>query len=262
MLLPVVHHHGFKCAGSTVVHLLNRNWRGNVLHIEHRIADRRIRCSEIVPHIVRGRHVAVTSHLLRMPAPGEAIAHVHFALVRDPIERLVSAFKFVPEERKRCGFDVFVEQNQHHACDFHVRHLARAGAGPDPGWRKDPAAVPLGEPHVLIGLVERFADAMFLLERRLQAVGCAFDGSTGARQNIGKGEAPDLPEATLQRLRELNADDYTLYARVGAAMDRELAAVDPDGKGRAEHARRAAARAGRKEPYLGVPPPKWTYLES
>lgn len=260
MTLSVAHHHGFKCAGSTVVHLLNRNWPQRVLHIEHRVVDRRIHCAQIREHAASKGLVAATSHLLTMPRPGEELAHVHFGLVRDPIARLVSAYKFVPEERKQGGFLGFVAANEHHACNFHVRHLTT----PEPdgkGWSARPDAVPLGAPRVLIGLVERFADSMFLLEHRLRAVGCAFDGSVGAAQNVGSGDAPQLDPAAMARLREQNALDYELYARVGAAMDAELLAVDADGSGRAEHRRRCERRAGEKETYLGVGPTGWTYLE-
>ena len=261
MTLSIAHHHGFKCAGSTFLHVLNRNWSGRVLHIEHRINDRRIHCDQVQPYLEHGHYDAVTSHLLTMPRPGEQFAHVHFGLVRDPIARLVSAYKFVPEESKFGGFLQFVAANRHHACDYHVRHLATPAASIAEGWRADPAAVPLGAAHVLLGLVERFDDSMFLLERRLAAVGCEFDGSVGGRQNVGRGDAPDIGEATLAQLRDYNLEDYRLYARVAAALDEELLAVDPSGEGRAEYRQRCAMRAGDQERYLGVPPPKWTYIE-
>lgn len=257
----VAHHHGFKCAGSTVVHLLNRNWPERVLHIEHRRADRRIHCEQVLAHVEPDRHVALTSHLLRMPSPGQEFAHVHFALVRDPIARLVSTYKFVPEERKLGSLSAFVAANALHASDFHIRHLGCGDAEHDEGWRRDPDCVPLESPHVLIGLVERFADSMFLLERRLAAVGCAFDGSVGQRQNVGTAEVMDLNPEQLAQLRAMNAEDYLLLERVNRALDRELAAVDPEFHGRIEYAKRCMAREDAKEPYLGVPPPQWTYLE-
>jgi len=261
--LLIAHHHGFKCAGCTVVHLLNRNWPEQVLHVEHRVVDRRIHCDQVRPHLDGGNYAGLTSHLLAMPARGEEIAHVHFGLLRDPIDRLVSAYNFVPEERRGGSFRAFVAANRHHACEYHVRHLgvqARAGQGAT-GWNSDPEAVRLGEPHVLLGLVERFEDTMFLLERRVAAAGGVFDGSVGGRHNVGKGEALPIDEDLVQELRELNAADYRLRDAIDAALDRELALVDPDGDGRAEYRVRCEARAGVAEPYLGMMPPTWTYLE-
>lgn len=266
-MLSVVHHHGFKCAGSTVVHVLNRNWPGRVLHVEHRVDVRRIQCGQVRSHAGQNGTVAVTSHLLTMPSPGEALAHVHFALVRDPIARFVSTYKFVPEADRCGGLLGYAAANRIHAGNFHVRHLAvvtPGGGVPQAecdGWSLRPDAVPLGAPHVLIGLVERFADSMFLLEHRLRAVGHAFDGSVGAAQNVGQGDEPELDGAALAWLREQNALDYELYARVAAQLDAELAAVDPDGSGRAEHLRRCAARCGQAEAYLGLAPELWTYLD-
>lgn len=263
MELAIAHHHGFKCAGSSVVHLLNRAWPGRVLHIEHRLADRRIHCGRVRDLVAVSGHMALTSHLLTLPPPGEAFAHVHFGLVRDPIARLVSAYKFVPEERKAGGFVEFVKMHEHHACNFHVRHLV-VPDGEAGDWRARPEAVPLGAPHVLIGLVERFADSMFLLERRLAAVGVAFDGSVAAAHNVGRGDGPQLEDEALVDLRLRNREDYELYDRVGEALDAELAAVDPDGDGRAEHRARCEARTGRTgrtEAYLGIGPTGWTYLD-
>jgi len=263
----LAHHHGFKCAGSTVVHLLNRNWPRKVLHIEHRVVDKRIHCAQLQPFLDRGDHPALTSHLLTMPPVGGEVAAVHFGLIRDPIQRLLSAYHFVPKERQLGGFLAFAAAHAHHACDFHARHLARqqllADGSPDRAadWRANAAAVPIGAPGVLIGLVERFDDSMFLLEQRLAAVGCKFDGSVGERQNVGKGNTLQLDDAALQQLHESNKLDYELYAKAGLELDRELALVDPSGVGRAEFQTRCAARAGKKEKYLGQPPPNWTYLE-
>lgn len=260
--LLVAHHHGFKCAGSTVVHLLNRNWPEQVLHVEHRLADQRIYCDQMPPLLEGRPYKALTSHLLAMPAPGQEIAHVHFGLVRDPIERLVSTYKFVPEERRRGGFRNFIEANRHHACDYHLRHLGVQGRGAIgiAGWQPDPAALRIDAPHVLLGLVERFADTMFLLERRIAAVGGVFDGSVGGRHNVGKGDPLDMDDQLLQELREQNAGDYLAVQAVGEAMDRELARVDPDGRGRAEHLARCEARTAAAEPYLGKSPLVWAYL--
>lgn len=263
----LAHHHGFKCAGSTVVHLLNRNWPGKVLHIEHRIVDRRIHCAQVAPFLAKSDYPALTSHLLTMPPVGGEIAAVHFGLIRDPIQRLLSAYHFVPKERQLGSFVEFAAAHAHHACDFHARHLARQQLATDGSydrandWRANAPAVPIGAPGVLIGLVERFEDSMFLLERRLAALGCKFDGSVGERQNVGKGSTLQLDEAELQSLRESNKLDYELYERAQTELDRELAEVDPSGAGRAEHRARCARRAGTRERYLGQAPKEWTYIE-
>lgn len=262
MQLSVAHHHGFKCAGSSVVHVLNRNWPRRVLHVEHRRPDHRIRCGDVRHLTTTGEHVALTSHLLTMPAPGQALAHVHFALLRDPLARLVSAYKFAPEQRRFGGFREFVRATAHYASDYQVRQLAVPGLDGD-GWEARPEAVPLGAPGVLLGLVERFADSMFLLEQRLAKVGIAFDGSVGAAHNAGGTREPELEldDAVVAEVRRLSAGDCALRERVAASMDAELAAVDADGKGRAEHRLRCAARAEGREAYLGLGPDAWIYVE-
>jgi hypothetical protein len=260
MQLLVAHHHGFKCAGSTFIQLLCRNWLERVLFVEHRVVDRRIRCTDIEPLVVEGKFRAATSHLLTMPESGQAVAHVHFALVRDPIARLVSVYNFVPAESRFGDFHEFVSAHEHYACEYHVRQLGTLAPDTD-GWQANLDNVPLEHPNVLIGLVERFDESMFLLERRLAAVGQKFDASVGSRQNVGQGRAPDLDSATVADLRARNAADYVLYERASAALDRELAGVDPTGSGLAEYRRRCKKRAGVKERFLGAAPEHWVYLE-
>ena len=258
----VVHHHGFKCAGSSVVHVLHRNWPERVLHVEHRLPDRRIGVMDVAPLLEGADYVAVTSHLLTVPAQADRLAPVHFALVRDPLQRLASAWRFVgQQERWRdCGFHEFLAALEHQASNFHVRLLGVPGDAAD-GWHCDPARVPLGQPHVLIGLVERFEASMFLLERRLAALGCAFDGSVARRHNVGPADSFELPSALVDELRERNRSDFELLERVAAAMDAELARVDPDGSGLADHRRRCAERSRSPNPFLGLDPARWTYLD-
>ncbi|MCK5943000.1 MAG: hypothetical protein KAI24_13565 [Planctomycetes bacterium] len=262
MTLAVVHHHGFKCAGSSVVHVLTRNFAERVLHVEHRQPDRRIDCDQVAPLLRDGRHVAVTSHLLTMPRPGEELAPVHFALVRDPLERLRSSFEFVADRYREGGIEGFLARLEHQAANFHVRLLGVPGENRGDGWPCDPDAVPLGAPHVLIGSVERFEDTMFLLERRLAAHGVAFDAGLAQRHNVGDGQPLPLDEAAMQQLRARNAEDYALLARVDEALDRELQQVDPDGAGRREHRARCEARRGVDEPLRSQPPTDWTYLDA
>lgn len=259
--LFLVHHHAFKCAGSSVAHILHRAWPQRVLHIEHARPDSRIGIDSVRPFVEAGDYAALTSHLLTMPRPGEQIAQVHFALVRDPVDRILSAYRFVQDRWTEGGFERFQQELEHQVASFQCRHLGVPTGRPGDDWHLDLDAVPIGASHLLIGLVERFDDSMFLLERRLAAFGCAFDGSHAGAYNVGSNPLHDLPADTLQQLREHNREDYELLRRVGSALDAELAAVDPDGSGRAEFRARCRARAATEEPYLGPDPSEWIYLE-
>jgi hypothetical protein len=259
--LLLVHHHAFKCAGSSVAHILHRTWPQRVLHIEHARPDSRIHIGAVRPFVEAGDYAAVSSHLLTMPRPGEQIAPVHFGLVRDPLDRILSAYRFVQDRWAEGGFERFQHELEHQVASFQCRHLGVPTGDPGDDWHLDLDAVPLDSSHVLIGLVERFDDSMFLLERRLAALGCAFDGSHGHACNVGSGPLHELPADTLQQLRERNVEDYELVRRVGCALDAELEAVDPDGSGRAEFRARCRARAAIEEPYLVPDPSGWIYLE-
>lgn len=95
----IVHHHIFKNAGTTIDWILERNFPGQVLHMEGSDPGARLR-----PHKVRAAaalypdHRAISSHSFPFPSPRDVWARVHLSVLRDPIERYASIYRF---ERSR-----------------------------------------------------------------------------------------------------------------------------------------------------------------
>lgn len=94
----IAHHHIFKNAGTTIDWILERNFPGSVLHIEG--TDPAGRLSSQQMRIAAGPrpHHAMSSHSFPLPAPKDAWAVIHLSVLRDPIERYTSIYRF---ERSR-----------------------------------------------------------------------------------------------------------------------------------------------------------------
>ena len=101
-MLKIVHHHIFKCAGSSFAWILQKNFPNQVLFIEGIRADYRIRCEDVVHFLAdneKAAFQAVSSHLLATPTPKNEIARLHVSFLRDPWKRIVSEYNFMVRNR-------------------------------------------------------------------------------------------------------------------------------------------------------------------
>ena len=95
----IVHHHIFKNAGTTIDWILERNFPGQVLHMEGSDPGARLRPEKVQAVAARHPdHRAISSHSLPLPSPKDAWAAIHLSVLRDPIERYASIYRF---ERSR-----------------------------------------------------------------------------------------------------------------------------------------------------------------
>lgn len=94
----IVHHHIFKNAGTTIDWILERNFPRRVLHIESVDPGGRLSSQKIRTATGRRSHRAISSHSFPLPSPKDAWAVIHLSVLRDPIERYASIYRF---ERSR-----------------------------------------------------------------------------------------------------------------------------------------------------------------
>ncbi|MCU0836439.1 MAG: hypothetical protein MUC77_18710 [Chromatiaceae bacterium] len=95
----IAHHHIFKNAGTTIDWILERNFPGQVLHVEGTDPGGRLRPRQVRNAAARyPDHRAVSSHSFPLPSRGQAWARVHLSVLRDPIDRYASIYRF---ERSR-----------------------------------------------------------------------------------------------------------------------------------------------------------------
>jgi hypothetical protein len=253
----IAHHHIFKNAGTTIDWILERNFPSRVLHIEG--VDPGARLS---PEQVRAaaspypEHSAIASHSFPLPAPETAWALVHLSVLRDPIERYASIYRFersretphaANEAARTLGLGAFCQwwldnrpgiwvNWQTRCCTPQARvDDDKAGSRPS-GWDAD---IDLALQAVLqtafVFTLDRFDQGLVLLEERMEANGMPFDASY-LRQNVSRADADQeadydalLGRDLHQALVEANQLDYMLIERVRDAIDQRYARLDPRG---------------------------------
>ncbi len=239
--LPViiVHHHIFKCAGTTLAWILQKNFPNQVLHIESVTPASRITCSDLVPVLEDKPHYqAVSSHLLTLPHPGEEIGHIHISLLRDPIQRMLSEYNF---EKKRKGiqpsltFKEYCERQLERKSNFQVKHSSLQDEQDfqnHQGWSQNLETLDLNRDSLFFGIVEQFDQSMVVLEHLFLLRGITFDAAYDAVKNTSKRKdknAP-LPPQLINWLREKNQLDFKFYEQCKSHLQQQYQAIDPTGQ--------------------------------
>ncbi|MDH3997370.1 MAG: sulfotransferase family protein [Desulfuromonadales bacterium] len=224
--LKIVHHHAFKTAGSTMMWILEKNFPGQVLYIEGEKnagekCRRRLHCDDLPPHLESGAYQAVSSHLLMVPDMGENVGEVHFSLLRDPLERTLSAYHFLKRGGEIDSDMTLAEfcQSNFQAGNFQLHHSSlREDKTPIDDWSiNDKIYQKIDSGEIFFGLVEYFDHTMLLLEELLKRHGVKFDGAytQDFNRTAGKtGRQWQMNDADRKILLEKNARDIELYAYV------------------------------------------------
>jgi hypothetical protein len=243
----LVHHHTFKCAGSTFNWILQRNFPGNVLHVEGESDQQRITCAQVARHLEGSACQAVSSHLLAMPARDLGIGALHVAFARDPIERLWSSHYFFD---RRGDFDPphtfeqFCRGSIEWNGNFQVRHLSVPSVDSwrdEEGWALLPDTIDLDRADAFIGVVELFDESMVILEHRLKALGIRFNGAYLKPLNTsGKPERPPLSDDFTAFLFEHTRLDRRLHEDATARLRDALLEIDRGGRKLRQFKRRRA----------------------
>ena len=253
----LTHHHIFKNAGTTVDWILEKNFPGEVLYIEGDEPGARLN-----PVKVRAissdhpNHRAISSHTFPLPDAGNAWAEIHLVVLRDPIERYHSIYRY---ERGR--MDSTPANLAARELDFgdYCRWWLNAAPGIwlnwqtrscTPQWPKarvqdgaarthwsenlDAALGAITETATVV-TVDRFDEGMLLLESALRRIGLEFDASY-LRQNVSdaparqQGRWEDLLGGELHsELVAANANDFALLAHARELIEARYKAIDPLG---------------------------------
>jgi len=216
--LKIVHHHAFKSAGSTVMWILERNFPEQVLYIEGETPIQRIYCEDVSPYIDNKKYKAVSSHLLTIPEIGKNIADIHFSLLRDPVERTVSAYHFFI---KRGDIDNTISleefcQTDFQSDNFQMKHSSiKDNDTPKGEWgmnRKIYEKIDSGE--VFFGLVEYFDHTMLMLDDFFAKNGTTFDGAYPQilnRSSHKKSQKWTIDDKVMDIILRRNESDIELY---------------------------------------------------
>jgi hypothetical protein len=198
----LLHLHGFKCAGSTFTWILEKNFPKKVLYVESLLGNSRLEFEKTASITDYGSYSAISSHLISRPHSQLHSPPLTITFLRNPTERLRSAYAFqrATQSLKEgdVNFRAFLTRLRNSPVSNYQTRLLTPQRwnlkGPENGWELNPRAIDLNDENLFVGTVELFDQSMVLLEQWLKEKGVEFDGSyslpsnTSASQNSRKHE--------------------------------------------------------------------------
>ena len=197
----LLHLHGFKCAGSTFMWILEKNFPKKVLYVESLQGNTRLKYDRVESLLENGNYSAISSHLIAPPSKPESnVKPLVVAFLRDPVKRLISAYEFQKATNSLkegdVNFRAFLTRLRNSPVSNYQTRLISPQSfnqtGARNGWDINPRAIDLEDENIFIGTVEMFDQSMILLEEWLQDKGIKFDASyylpnnTGSQQGVKK----------------------------------------------------------------------------
>jgi len=197
----IVHYHIFKNGGSTIEHILEREFDGRFATIHGSDPDATLTAADLAEFLERNAGIAaVSSHHLRYPKPAiERTVIFDCCFLRDPIARLYSTYHHF---RRGSGDSLYagwarsysarefaqrlIDEAPHLASEVQVMQLANAGTFTRPADARDLELASAAIREMAIpGLVEMFDESLVVAEYFLQP---AFPGLRleYVAQNVGQ----------------------------------------------------------------------------
>ena len=227
--------HIFKCAGTSFSWALERCFDSNVLYVEpeshnQRLDWRKLHNSPFLDVNTK----AITSHLIDLPGQKE-LAEITVSFVRNPLDRLYSAFLFARDRQKRfldtTSFRDYIELHRSSIIpNFMTRHLSpQSWKSPCPGrngWDLRLDLIDLDRDDLFVGTVERFDEAMVLLEHELEKIGhkvdlsypCPLNARKSKTESENRSNIPSEGEAWLEPAIEV---DRVLVEKANKTLDKK-----------------------------------------
>ncbi len=221
----IVHYHLFKNAGTSVDTILQRNFPGRWVTREFPYIGGK-NTTQLEDFIRETPDaIAYSSHTMMGPLPQvQGVRIISFMLLRDPIERIRSAYRFERAQdadswetqlAKQNSFQTYVKQrlllpNDRQCRNFHTHRLASMCL--ENGSELERAKIAAGNLSV-IGLVNCFSSAIERLAILCNSYGVAFQTYSAwenrSNTNDADGEFLTWPDIILQ-----NQDDFKLIEYV------------------------------------------------
>jgi hypothetical protein len=244
----IVHYHLFKNAGTTIEHILQREFPGRFATLHGSEPDATLDAADLVEFLRQNPGIAaVSSHHLRYPKPASRqTVFFDCCFLRDPLARLYSCYQHFRRSdadslharwARSYGPREFVlhliDEAPHLVSEVQVTQLANAGAFTRPADDQDlEHATAVLREMAVPGLVEMFAESLVVAEYFLrpafstlrmeytpqnvsQSPGCAPDGSPEFWQNLWGKEL-------YARLLRMNEMDIELVSRAKRELLRRL----------------------------------------
>ena len=247
----VVHYHIFKNGGTTIEHVLEREFPRRLATLHGSDSDSVLDGEDLLEFLKQNPEIAaISSHHLRYPKPkSRGMVFFDCCFLRDPIERLYSSYNHF---RRSASADLYsrwarsynpsdfaarlVEYAPHQIGNVQVHQLANAGAFTRPATERDfDQAVATVKDMAIPGLVEMFEESLVAAEYflgpafpnlRLEYLPQNVSASPRAMQVKSANDWRDIWGAELyERLMRMNALDVELIRRTRIEILRRLDSI-------------------------------------
>jgi hypothetical protein len=247
----IVHYHIFKNGGTTIEHVLEREFSARLATLHGPDSDSVLDGDDLLEFLEKNPEIAaVSSHHLRYPKPRcRRIVFFDCCFLRDPIERLYSSYSHF---RRSLAGDLYsrwarscnprdfaarmIEAAPHQISNVQVNQLVNAGAFTRPATERDfDQAIAIVKDMAIPGLVEMFEESLVAAEYflgpafpnlRLEYSPQNVSASPRAMQIRSANEWRGIWGSDLyERLLRMNAFDLELVRRARIEILRRLDSV-------------------------------------
>ncbi len=212
MTIEVVHIHGFKCAGTTIATLLAHNFGPSFRCVESTLRSKRLPWLQVIGHPELSGVRAVSSHTITPPPRGAR--PLVFGMVRNPSERLISAWRFFRRQSSQPDFPFSgYLYRQRHLKNYQSRlYSPQFGelSGELPLWGQHCDHLQLGH-HYFLGTVDRYAESLVIIQYLLSLRGIEFQPFVSTENAAIADENKALPDVPIPE--EYIHLDNLLYRR-------------------------------------------------
>jgi hypothetical protein len=218
MTIKVIHLHTFKCAGTTFALDLAKNFGPKFKCVDPINRSLRFRLEDVEHHSLFEGIEITSSHTIIPPTPSKDGPMI-IGFVREPSSRLLSAWHFYRYQEKlpEFPFSAYLKR-QSKIKNYQSRvfsHQIFSENDPHKGWELRTDQTMFGR-NFFVGVVERYAESMVVIEFLLSKKGFDFRGDVNAREN-------SMPIAKVAPDVEIPNDyiniDAILYQRCSSLLD-------------------------------------------
>lgn len=272
----LLHMHGFKCAGSTLIWSLERATDGNLIYLESDEPNLRLPWQRAKKHLssLKQKPIAITSHLMTLP-PQDQLAIIKVALIRQPLARIISAYQFEMDtkgKQKGLTFDAYLHRYlRSNLSNYQTRHLSpqqEEDWNDRNGWGARLELIDLDRPDLFVGIVERYDESMVTLEYILDQKNIPIDLSYPHPKNTYHSRSKrrrherhaEIGNLSNQLVLDATELDESLYKRAEERLNQYIDSI-PDFKRKLRAFQERCMRLKRNPPPIKIKPPKtWIRL--
>lgn len=226
-MVKIVHLHGFKCAGTTFIWILEKIYGSKLLYVEKRGGKERLFWKDLQEACNLLNYNAITSHTLEFPRI-QANDYLFVEFVREPLSRIKSAYNFqikVGDIKPNLLFNEYVKQSIGTTRDNFMSRRLSTQSNSQSIWSLDKNIIELNQANLFVGLVEKFDESLVLLEELLlKSYDLKLDLSYPKAQNKSikndlVGNKYSISEDVLNKVTQ---KDFLLYDRVRKDIDAKI----------------------------------------